>query len=53
MALGLIILIVAAVLVIIDLVLWNTVRGWGRHLLTPIALLMVVIYLLVSSGQIH
>jgi len=52
MSLSLILLILAGVLVVLDMILWNVVVTYRRHVLTPLALLFVIIALLLGSGAI-
>lgn len=53
MSLSLILLILAFILVLFDVILWNAVATYSRVLLTPIALLLVIVYLFITSGGIH
>lgn len=53
MSLGLILIIVALVLAFLDVVLWNAVAAYNRVLLTPVAVVLIAIALLLSSGGIH
>jgi hypothetical protein len=48
-----ILLVIAFVLVLFDIVLWNAVAAYNRVLLTPIGLLLVIIALFIGSGGIH
>lgn len=53
MSLNLILIIVALILAFLDVVLWNAVTTYNRVLLTPIAVVLIAIALLVSTGGIH
>jgi len=52
-SIGLVLLIVAFILVLFDVILWNAVATYNRVLLTPIALMLTIIFLFISSGGIH
>lgn len=53
MSLATLLVFLAGIMFLLDVVLWNTVATWRRHLLTPIGGLLLVIAWLISSGAIH
>lgn len=53
MSLSLILIIVALVLAALDMILWNTVTTYRRVLLTPLAVVLTDIALLIGTGAIH
>lgn len=53
MSIGLILIIVAGILALLDIVLWNSGRGYNRYVLTPAAVILICIALLIGGGAIH
>ena len=53
MSLNLILVIVALILAALDLILWNAVGTYHRVLLTPLAVLLLAIAMLIGAGGIH
>ena len=52
MSLSLILLIFAGAFVVLDMILWNAIATYRRYILTPLAVLLVIIALLLGSGAI-
>lgn len=52
MALSTILIIVALILAFLDVVLWNAVTAYNRVLLTPLAVVLVCVALLIGLGAI-
>jgi len=52
MSLSLILLITAGILVVLDMILWNAIATYRRYFLTPLAVLLIVIALLLGAGAI-
>lgn len=53
MSLSMILVIFALVLAALDVILHHTVNAYARVLLTPIAVVLLSIALLIGSGAIH
>lgn len=53
MSINMILLVIAFILVLFDIILWNAVATYNRVLLTPVGLLLVIVALFISSGGIH
>lgn len=53
MSLSVVLIIVALVLAFLDVVLWNAMATYRRVLLTPLAVVLLSVALLIGSGAIH
>jgi hypothetical protein len=53
MALSTLLIIIALVMFLIDVVLWNAWPAWRRNLLTPLAGALVCIALLIITNAVH
>jgi hypothetical protein len=53
MSISTVLILVALLLAFLDVVLWNAVAAYNRVLLTPVAVVLLAIALLIGSASIH